>query len=217
MNNKTPNNNVLELNEEFFVFKSHKYYKIIKEKIEQLCNKYWTNIEKALNYDVTLSPEIQELEKTKEFVNMLIFVEAMSLLQNFTLFKVDHAKEKITKSKAVPGSDIFNQLLEAPFMLATISNALLFEDSKRIIELLKETARDYSWLKNYSSKTISSNNNNKGRKSRFKDENRFQNEIKKISNWQSLNRTQLAVKLGYKSCSGLNELLKTKGWSLPEA
>jgi hypothetical protein len=55
-----------------------------------------------------------------------------------------------------------------------------------------------------------------GRIGMFTSENEIHKKLQTISNWKTLSRTELAKKLGYKSSSGLNELLKSKNWKLPE-
>jgi hypothetical protein len=55
-----------------------------------------------------------------------------------------------------------------------------------------------------------------GRPCRFISEGAFHKKIKSIPNWESLLKTELAQRLGYKSSSGLNELLKSKNWKLPK-
>lgn len=55
-----------------------------------------------------------------------------------------------------------------------------------------------------------------GRSKKFSSQSEFHSKIKSIPNWQSLTKTKLAQELGYKSSSGLNELLKAnKDWTLP--
>ena len=60
------------------------------------------------------------------------------------------------------------------------------------------------------------NKNKPGRPGKFKTQIELHQEIFKIFDWQHLSNNALAKKLGYKSSSGLNELIKTKKWSLPK-
>lgn len=64
-------------------------------------------------------------------------------------------------------------------------------------------------------KNVVSKNKTIGRPKKFNNQDEFHNKIESISGWQSLSKTKLSKTLGYKSSSGLNELLKSTGWTLP--
>lgn len=54
-----------------------------------------------------------------------------------------------------------------------------------------------------------------GRKGMFNSELELHRKILLIPNWKTLSKNQLAQKIGYKSASGLNNLLNKNRWSLP--
>jgi hypothetical protein len=65
------------------------------------------------------------------------------------------------------------------------------------------------------SENIKSKNPRGGRPKRFLNQTEFHKKIKSIPNWKSLTKTQLALNLGYASCSGLKALLDDNGWHFP--
>lgn len=83
------------------------------------------------------------------------------------------------------------------------------------LEAYMEKHQELEKLKNNKNINIKKTKGKAGRTGKFKSEQELHQKILSIPNWKTLSKNLLAKKIGYQSSSGLNELLKTKKWSLP--
>lgn len=116
-----------------------------------------------------------------------------------------------------------NRLLDTLGTIVRSYTILLQMNNSEWFDLYWDNRREHQEEKIYYKKErISRKNKDKkaknrvGRPGKFSSLIEFQKKLESLPNWKSLSKTELAKKLGYKSLSGLNELLKTNEWSLPK-
>jgi hypothetical protein len=201
----------------------------IKENEKQLFRKIGLAIKKEIK---TLKYFNDSGNKIFKFIVRCYFFAILDIIKEVLTFEYYymHAFIKTNVSRS------YNEKIEGKYLgynILTGKTYIKFDELSSLInhinilnvfsiEILRD--KNANWYKEYKNlfgekniiKTVKNNKSQPGRKPKYKTQPEFHKKLKTISNLESLSKTELAKKLGYKSSSGLNELLKSKNWKLPE-
>jgi len=181
--------------------------------------------------------DVEAIENTKSIIIQFVFYIIEEFIKNEAIY-IFHIKNmgSVEHKKEIYGNNLVYNIENQSFNFQESRIELLILHLSTIILEFSTLLRikNSQWLEEYFAlsrenlkKQVSMNDNlsgsikvrrssnTVGRKCKFSSEANLHESIRSIKNWKSISKTQIAKELGYKSSSGLNELLKSKGWSFP--